>query len=477
MNRSEFDQTQLLALLAEVLDGSLDDAGRETLNALLRTSPEALRFFREHMELHARLHLDYTAGEVTQFLPGSRASQRSRFSNLRVVVLAVAACVAFAAVLLWPRPQLLPGPQAAHAFATLESSSAARWDSSDLPTSDGTRLGKGTLRLAEGLVSLRFDSGAQVSLEAPVELTLVDAMHCNLSSGVAVADVPHSAIGFRITTPEASVVDYGTRFSVKADTASGLTHTRVYEGLVEVEHPPTGGVVALRAGQMNSADKSKLGEIHEGADETAWPTTIGPAMRGREWKLLETTKDAYLGDATNKGVPVTRSETLLLVKRSTNLNAERKAYLGFDLSGIATAGIEDAELTLHFAPTGLGHASDVLDATFIVYGLLTDDLWEESTLKVGNAPATRKFTTLEKDKVREIGRFVVGQGVQSGPFGIQGGPLAAFLRQRAGARVTLIIARDTLETQVTGLVHGFASRRHPTLPAPTLAIRRSVKAK
>jgi hypothetical protein len=46
--------------------------------------------------------------------------------------------------------------------ATLESSKAARWNSSDLPTKDGSRLGKGTLHLAEGLVTLRFDSGAQV---------------------------------------------------------------------------------------------------------------------------------------------------------------------------------------------------------------------------------------------------------------------------------------------------------------------------
>jgi hypothetical protein len=150
---------------------------------------------------------------------------------------------------------------------------------------------------------------------------------------------------------------------------------------------------------------------------------------------------------------------------------ERKAYLGFDLAGMEPDSIEDAELTLHFEPTGLGLASDVPDATFIVYGLLTEEPWEESSIKVGNAPAVRRFTTLEKNMVRELGRFVVEQGVQNGEFGIQGESLATFLRERAGSKVTLIVARDTLETRMTGLVHGFASRRHPTLPAPTLAIR------
>jgi ferric-dicitrate binding protein FerR (iron transport regulator) len=470
MNHPDFNQKQLLALIAEVLDGKVDDAGREALNAMLKASPEARRIYCQHMELHARLHLDYTAGEVTQFLPGlNKRHKTSSFPNRGLLGMAAAACIALLVSLVWPR-QTEP-----HSFGTLESSSAARWDGSDLATKDGTRLGKGTLRLVEGLATLRFDSGARVSLEAPAELTLVDAMNCTLGSGIVVAEVHDSAVGFRINTPTASVVDFGTRFSVMVDNASGQTHTRVYEGLVEVEHPPSGEVVALRAGQMNSTDKSKLGDVREGFEEAAWPPTIGPAMRAPEWTLLEAAKDAYIGDATDKGVPVPRSTTLLLVKRSGNLFTERKAYLGFDLAGLDTGSIEEAELTLHFAPTGLGLASDVPDATFKVYGLLTDEPWEETSIKVGNAPATKKFTTLEKNMVRVLGKFVVEQGVQSGQFGIHGEPLAAFLREHAGSKITLIVVRDTLETQVTGLVHGFASRRHPTLPPPTLVIRRAVK--
>jgi ferric-dicitrate binding protein FerR (iron transport regulator) len=472
MKHPDYNPKQLLALISEVLDGSVDDAGREALNEMLRTSPEALRFFREHMELHARLHLDYTAGEVTQFLPGLNQRQKSsRFPGLLVMGLVAAACIALAAVLLWPRPQMGPARQIADAFVTIEGSKSARWKSSDLPTKDGSRLGKGTLHLAEGLVTLRFDSGARVSLEAPVEMTLVDKMNCTLGSGVAVADVPNSAIGFRITTPEAKVVDYGTRFSVKVDHVYGTTHTQVHEGFVEVEHSTSGAVVALRAGQMATADKDRVEQAREWSEESFGRNTIGPAMRGPEWKFIEAAKDAYIGDATDKGVRVPRSNTLLLVKRSRNPHVERKAYLGFDLAGMEPDSIEDAELTLHFEPTGLGLASDVPDATFIVYGLLTEEPWEESSIKVGNAPAVRRFTTLEKNMVRELGRFVVEQGVQNGEFGIQGESLATFLRERAGSKVTLIVARDTLETRMTGLVHGFASRRHPTLPAPTLAIR------
>jgi ferric-dicitrate binding protein FerR (iron transport regulator) len=195
---------------------------------------------------------------VTEFLPGLNPPRKaSRIPSLGWVVFAAAASIALLAALLWPRQ-----PEA-RSFATLESSSAARWESSDLPTKDGTRLGKGTLHLTEGLVMLRFDSGAQVSLEAPVSVTLVDSMNCILSSGIAVADVPESALGFRISTPSANVIDYGTRFSVNVDSAAGRTQTHVLEGLVEVEHLVTGGVVALKAGQMNSADKTSVSEARD----------------------------------------------------------------------------------------------------------------------------------------------------------------------------------------------------------------------
>jgi ferric-dicitrate binding protein FerR (iron transport regulator) len=465
LNTPDFDQDQLRTLISDVLDGSVDDAGRASLNALLKASPGARRFYRDHMELHARLHLDYSGGQAAESMPGSVVRRRSSwFAGRRLAVVAAAACLALLAVIAWPRQT------EADAFATLEKARAARWESSDLPTTEGSRLGQGTLRLAEGLVTLRFDSGAKVNLEAPVELTLVDAMHCTLSRGIAVADVPDSAKGFRIATPSADVVDYGTRFSVIVDDATGETHTQVYEGLVEVEHPPSGEVVALKAGQLNSANESGLAKAVSAQGKSYWPATIGPEIRGPEWKLLETSKDAYIGRAHIDGTEVHRSETLLLVKGSSPY---RKSYLGFDLAGFDPQRIADAKLKLHFAPTGWGLASLVPDATFSVYGLLADQPWDEQSLDERNAPANPGWNRpgLVGSEVRKLGSFLIEQGVQRGQFGIEGESLAEFLRERAGSAVTLIVVRDTGEFETNGLVHGFASRRHPILPAPTLAIR------
>ena len=151
----------------------------------------------------------------------------------------------------------------------------------------------------------------------------------------------------------------------------------------------------------------------------------------------------------------------------------RKSYLGFDLAGIEPERIADAELMLHFAPTGWGLASLVPDATFSVYGLLADKAWDEQSLGLANAPANtgKNPAGLVNNEVRKLGSFLIEQGVQRGQFGIGGESLAAFLRERAGSAITLIVVRDIGEFETNGLVHGFASRRHPILPAPTLAIR------
>ena len=164
----------------------------------------------------------------------SRARQPDRvaliFSKQRAVVaavLAVAACITLIATFGWfqqpeERPVTVePAEAKTESFVTIKQVRAARWESGNLPTSEGTRLGAGTMRLTEGLVTLRFGSGAKVNLEAPSELTLINAMNVHLVKGTVVAEIPDSATGFRVTTPSANVVDFGTRFSVSVAAGTG----------------------------------------------------------------------------------------------------------------------------------------------------------------------------------------------------------------------------------------------------------------
>ena len=364
-----------------------------------------------------------------------------------------AAIAALLAVFLWPRQPV------DRTFATLQQTHAALWKSGDLQTADGSRLGEGTLRLVEGLATLRFDSGAEVTLEGPATLILKDPMNCELRKGTVVSDIPDSALGFRVKTPSADVVDYGTRFAVSVHEGTGETHTQVIEGRVQVEYAASDRVVELKTGQRNTVTGETLGEA---TDETAPETRTIPVSQfsyGPDWTLLETSKDAYTGRVRGH-----ESQVLLYLKKARG-QANRVSYLGFALDGIDPNHIEEAELLLHFAPTGWGLASHLPDASFSVYGLVGEvPDWDESILN-GDFPGTPK-------EIR-LGFFTVPQGVQKGRFQVRSDALKRFLLERAGSEITLKIVRDTKATESGTLVHGFASRRHDVLPAPTLAIRQT----
>jgi len=466
MKPPDFDKNRLRQLIAEALDGQIDEAGRHALNETLTASAEARRHYAEMMDLHARLHLEYNGGREADFMPGEKPVRSGKQSNgWRTAWMATAAAFALfgAAALMF-----FSGEHQPPSFATLEKSPSARWGAGDLPTREGTRLGAGTLRLEEGLAVIRFDSGAKVSLEAPVEFRLLDAMNGHILSGTAVADVPESAIGFRIGTPSAMVVDFGTRFAISVDPQSGGTRAQVFEGLIEVKNPITSETVSLKTGQRTSVEGRLTGPVTEGFEERFHPTAVDPFSKSPDWVLRKATQDAYIGHTL-----VTDSTELLYVKNGES-DFNRRAYFAFDLSGLDPGQIVSAGLMLYFEPTGLGLASHVPDATFAVYGLLaTDQPWDENNLRPRNAPANIRGTgdQLIADEVTKLGTFVVPQGVQRGRFGIENDTLAAFLRQRPGSTVTLILVRETAETASAGLIHGIASRRHPTLPAPTLAIR------
>ncbi len=464
MNHSNFDKNRLLGWIGDVLDGRLASEDRAALNAMLKASPEARQLYHDQMDLHTRLLLDYGNEGFMNFM-SAKDSRRECKSLTRWVgagALAAAACVALAMVLSQPADDI------DSTFATLESNRGARWENSSLPTEPGSRLGIGTLRLAEGLAFLRFDSGAEATIEAPAEITLHHAMACSLIKGSVVVEVPESATGFQVETSSVSITDHGTRFSVTVDPANMETQTRVFEGMVTVRNKANDEIAELHGGQqkftmggLTKPSVSRLTEPRIAVDSQALEHE--PSSR-----LIETNKDAYIGNRTLGP----DSRTLLYVKNG-EFGSHRKAYLGFDLGDVALDAMTDAELILHFAPTGLGLASHVPDATFGVYALIDDELWDEDGLEIGDAPANILGTGagLVEEKVVRLGGFVVPQGVQQGRFGIVGETLTEFLRQNAGSTVTLMVVRETEESGPSSLIHGIASRRHPHLPGPTLAIR------
>ncbi len=451
---------QLRTLVAKLCDEELSQQERDALNDLLRESPALRREYASLLNIHANL-ITHPA------LPGAKASTPPR----RIKPLRLALTLGMAAGLVAMLAFIFTGQEFGNrAVATLTSTNAAHWEDSDLPTSVGSRLEPGTIRLASGLATIEFDSGALVTIEAPATLTLVDTMNCTLDRGTAVSDIPDSAHGFTIKTPTADVVDYGTRFAVSVFEETGETLTQVMEGKVQVEYAASDKIVELTTGQRDQV----LGEAPDAAKLQEHRTLSNSPRNdfGPEWKLLRTSKDAYTGR-----VPSHESDTMLYVKNphdgrgpariSNGLGPTRVSWLGFDLRQVEKERIEEAELLLQFAPTGFGLASFVPDAEFGVYGLVGKvPEWDESI-------QNRQFP--KENQVIPLGSFVVPHGVQEGQFRVSTEALAKFLRGHPDSEITLKVVRETKETEDGGLVHGFASRRHPFLPAPTLAIRQKAQ--
>lgn len=469
MNESDTDQ--ILELAHGYIEDSLSPAQLAELEAILSESAEARRLYLDFLHDHATLHWDgvgESGDETFEAFPPLRAR---RIPTLWQGFAAAALVALLALVLSTPKTRDA-------SFASMKKTEAARWESGTLPTAEGARLGAGDLELVRGLATIAFDSGAEVVLEAPAKLTLVDAMNCVLARGTVVAEIGPSAEGFTVQTPSARVIDHGTRFAVNVDPGSGATQTQVFDGLVEVEQPETKKRIELRKGQSALVAGSSLGGVSESPEEGTWSQPETPTAPKERGMVSLTTAAVGGGDAYAwAGRPNDHvSDTLLLLKRGIGeWPPHRKAWLRFPLDGIAPGAVASARLELRFTPTGWGLASHLGDAEFTVYGAVDDtlDSWEMSTLNWENAPANETTTGngVLRVKVRELGRFTLPRGIQTGSFGIEGEPLREFLNADPNRSATFIVVRETSETLGGGLVHAIASSRHPTLPPPTLHLK------
>ncbi|QDU61841.1 FecR protein [Planctomycetes bacterium Pan216] len=286
---------ELMRLINDLAEGSLSEDQSHRLQELLRDDPAAQDAYREFMSLHANLHLSYdagadgtglpglaampgnsmlapsfdTVGASEKFVPSGRvARSRDRWSGIhRVLLLSLLAAVLVNAGLMWRMNSVPPSPdqKGANALASAEPSLDvkdglavitrtvdARWEDAPSGHSAGAVVGRGRVRLAEGLVQFEFFSGASVIVEGPADLELVSSMRVDCRLGKLRAHVPSQAHGFTVGTPGVDAVDLGTEFAVSV-TKRGDGEVHVLDGEVEL-HPVEGqsgmsGAKQLLAGQ------------------------------------------------------------------------------------------------------------------------------------------------------------------------------------------------------------------------------------
>ena len=122
--------------------------------------------------------------------------------------------------------------------------------------------------LTSGYLKLTFDYGAEVILEGPAEFQIISAEQMRLLQGKLTAVVPREAVGFRVDTPGASVIDLGTEFSLEVE-QDGSTSVHLFEGNASLVAGKPGNrqscpITAGQAKQIRSRERSGTSRLLRG---------------------------------------------------------------------------------------------------------------------------------------------------------------------------------------------------------------------
>jgi hypothetical protein len=146
------------------------------------------------------------------------------------------------------------------AVAEIVDDAGVVWSETTTALTDGRLIRPGRLDIESGTLTLRFRSGATVSLRGAALTRIESDMLVWLERGQATAQVPHWAKGFTIETADVEVIDLGTQFGVMA-LGDGMTDVVIFEGQVDLK--PTNGKegVQKRLNQGEAARVNSNGSI------------------------------------------------------------------------------------------------------------------------------------------------------------------------------------------------------------------------
>jgi hypothetical protein len=122
----------------------------------------------------------------------------------------------------------------------------------------GQELAPGRVEVISGKVHTQTQCGAELRLIGPAAIDLLDAKAVRLLKGRLTVDAPDAAVGFRVLTPTADMVDLGTEFGVEV-TDDGATEVHVFDGVVAARPLGASGVVPI-----HESEAGRIGATVEG---------------------------------------------------------------------------------------------------------------------------------------------------------------------------------------------------------------------
>ncbi|MEM7312127.1 MAG: hypothetical protein AAF497_03145 [Planctomycetota bacterium] len=262
------NKADILNLCGKVRDGSITAAELAELEKLLIEHNAAADYYVQFMSVCSGIEqlvstdirdlddLDYQ--QVVDLPPcvriGHRAPKRIPWRRSLVRPMLGVCAALLLGVVAWFGYQLTNSEPSA--IATLIDVQAPFWSDESQPEV-GSSL-NGTYSLVAGAARVRFESGAELLVQAPSTFAIESSDSAALESGSLMLLAPETAKGFKVTTPWGTVVDHGTRIGIRSNSMSGL-EAHVFEGRGEVtrEDSPSSGI--LEAGQavtVNATDQT-----------------------------------------------------------------------------------------------------------------------------------------------------------------------------------------------------------------------------
>lgn len=462
-------------LIDRIRNGTMDRKEFSELEARLLADPALRQQFRARMRLEVNLHSECQASPAEILSPMMLTPARPRLFRWPMAAVAGMAAVLALAAFLAFRPA---GSDDSGIVATIVSEDGAAWSGGGM-IGKGAGLVPGTMRLEMGLASLRFESGAIADLEAPVTIELLDAMRCRLSRGKAIFEVPDSAIGFVVETPNGHAVDHGTRFAVALQEDGEHVEFGVLSGLISVHHEKTQATADVQTGDQVLLTPSGIGEARDARVTPSARMANSSVLRfranGSETSIVrgDMREDFLDPDSlfVKRDFPVPNEENVDRVMWAK----DRRALIAFELEGLNGRQVEQATLRLNMVPSFRGYAILLPESTRIeVYGIRDVpelEYWNARKLKWPDAPGSvGDSTEMDGSEVSLLGSFEIERSYLEGPVAFESPELTRFVNQDRTGVVGFLLVPVSMPQEPWSLVHAFASSHHAEAAGPSLEL-------
>jgi hypothetical protein len=278
--------SELIQLVTAFQTGVATDDERARLERLLEDNPEAREIYLRLADDTVTLHEVRTARlqQESAAAPDARPTARVlawRPSLARWGAVALAASLGAIAGWVWydgrPAPgELVVADASATPFARILNLSNVEWSDGAANYREWQRIKDGdAMQFDGGSIEVLYDNGVQFVMQGPADFTFLNEQKVMARAGKLVARVSPEAIGFKIVTPHAAVIDRGTSFGMTID-PDRQTDVVVYEGKVDLAVGETNtGDRRLEAGEaMRIGRDGHLGRISSVASDAFLPPRL-----------------------------------------------------------------------------------------------------------------------------------------------------------------------------------------------------------